>query len=88
MNLWSTNSSAPVLQWRPILSDHALMAAKKKQPGDRHKPARMTRVREILAVQLDKLVERNATDFAEEVNRAVRELLIREGLWPPTSSDD
>lgn len=66
----------------------ACMAKKKPQaaepaaPKDRHKPSRMVRVREALADQLDELVGRNASDFTEEVNRAVRELLQREGLWP------
>lgn len=63
------------------MSQNAVMT--KKKSNDRHKPSRMTRVREVLAVQLDKLSKRNATGFTEEVNRAVRELLTREGLWPP-----
>jgi hypothetical protein len=43
----------------------------------------MAGIREALAKQLDKLAERNATSFTEEANRAIRELLTREGLWPP-----
>lgn len=54
--------------------------AKKK---DRHKASRMTRIKESLAVELEKLADQNATSITVEVNRAVRELLIREGLWPP-----
>lgn len=67
------------------MSHTALMATKKTRTSDRHKPRRMAGVREILAAQVDLLVARNATDFTEEVNRAVRELLVRESLWPPTS---
>jgi hypothetical protein len=60
---------------------------KKKTPAqDRHKPSRMARVRDSLAKKLDDLADRNATDFTEELNRAVRELLQREGLWPPASN--
>lgn len=57
----------------------------KKQPpsDDRHKPSRMIRLKERLAVQLEIVAERNATSLTEEVNRAVREMLQREGLWPP-----
>lgn len=67
-----------------------LMAKKKSKPSgeeerskDRHKPHRMGRVRGRLSRQLELLCERNQTDFTEEVNRAVREMLEREGLWPP-----
>jgi hypothetical protein len=71
------------------MSDTAVMAAKKKKgtPADRHKPTRMARVRDSLAKQLDKLADRNATDFTEELNRAVRELLEKEGLWPSPVAD-
>ncbi|WP_171470675.1 hypothetical protein [Frigoriglobus tundricola] len=33
--------------------------------------------------QLQKLAERDEADVAEMVNRACRELLRTEGLWPP-----
>lgn len=62
--------------------------ARKKNPKspsqskDRHKPSRLARVKEKLALQLEKLAERRVTNFSDEVNRAVRELLEREGLWP------
>ncbi len=54
--------------------------------GDRHKPAKMLRIRAQLARQLVRLAERRATDPTEEANRAVRELLEREGLWPSEQS--
>ena len=50
---------------------------------DRHKPSRMTRIRERLALQLDLLADRRDTDFTEQVNRLIQEGLEREGLWPP-----
>jgi hypothetical protein len=64
------------------------MRSMAKQPpkrvgGGNRKPTRMVRIRELLAKQLDKLTEKNASDFTEEVNRAVRMLLASEGLWPP-----
>ncbi len=65
---------------------NATMARPKKNNKDRHKPSRMTRIRGRIADQLQRLVDRNETDFTGEVNRAVREMLEREHLWPP--SDD
>ncbi len=50
--------------------------------GDRHKPSRAVRVRSVYLRSLDALAERNGTTGPEEVNRALRELLEREGLWP------
>lgn len=60
-----------------------IMAKRKISTGDRHKPGRMVRLKEQLARQLDILVVRNATNTTQEVQRAVREMLAREGLWPP-----
>jgi hypothetical protein len=42
--------------------------------------------KEPLAEQAEVLAERNATNLTQEVNRALRELLAREGLWPPSSA--
>lgn len=61
--------------------DNAFMG--KKKSSDRHKPSKQVRLRKSLADQLEVLAERNATTVPEEVNRAVRLLLEREGLWPP-----
>lgn len=49
---------------------------------DRHKPSKMGRVRGPLAEALEELADDNSTDFTEELNRAVREYLVREGRWP------
>lgn len=54
-----------------------------KRTGDRHKPSRHVRIHPGLAEAADLLAERNATTFPQEVNRALREYLQREGLWPP-----
>lgn len=54
--------------------------AKKEQ----RKPTRWARIRLTIAKQVDVLVEKNSSDFTEEVNRAVREYLERQGLWPAT----
>jgi len=65
------------------MGQNAVMSKKKPASStDRHKPARMVRVRQQLADQLEILADRRATDITEEVNRAVRELLERENLWP------
>jgi hypothetical protein len=64
--------------------------AKNKRPGgrgDRHKPRRMIGLPERLAVQLDKLAERNASRMTQEVIRAVREYLERNNLWPPPAGE-
>lgn len=71
------------------MTQNAVMARKRKPKSDQssdeqyRKPARMSRVRESLAAQLDILVEQRASDFTAEVNRAVREMLERASLWPP-----
>lgn len=51
--------------------------------GPKPKSVPCVRIREPLAAQLLLLTDRNATDFTEEINRAVREMLVREHLWPP-----
>jgi hypothetical protein len=56
---------------------------KEKRGSDRHKPARQMRIHPLLAAQLDVLAERNATTAPQEAHRAIREMLEREGLWPP-----
>ena len=61
---------------------NARMAKKRTPQVDNRKPARMVRIREALALQVDKLVEQDASDFTEVVNLAVRELLAKRGLWP------
>lgn len=77
-----------------VATPHTSRMAKKNpnadnQPaGDRHKDSHPVRVRRVLADQLKILAERNVTTVPDEVNRAVRELLEREGLWPPKPSPD
>jgi predicted transcriptional regulator len=53
-----------------------------KKP-DRHKPGSLVRVRKALIDQVDKLAERDAATRPEIVNRAVKEYLEREKMWPP-----
>lgn len=61
------------------------MAKTSKDTADRHKPTRMVRIPEVLAQQLDALAERKVTNVTQETVRAVREMLEREGLWPPAA---
>jgi hypothetical protein len=70
------------------VAQNGVMAKNKdSRSGDRHKPGRMVRVKETLAEQADLLCEQNATNLTQEVNRALRELLVREGLWPPPKKE-
>lgn len=52
------------------------------------KPTRWARVRLRLAAQVDVMADRNASDFTEEVNTAIREYLQRHSLWPPADGND
>jgi hypothetical protein len=65
------------------LPQNALMSKKKPATGDRHKPARMVRIRASMTAAGDALAERLATDFTELVNIALREFLERHDVWPP-----
>ena len=58
------------------------MAKLKKGGPARRKPSWHVRIRGAFVEQLDRLAKRNGTTGPEEVNRAVRELLEREKLWP------
>jgi len=72
-----------------IVSQNSLMAnRKRKTTVDRHKPSRQIRLNLRLSVQVEKLADRNATSVTQEVNRAVRELLEREKLWPPSREEE
>ncbi len=51
------------------------------------RPGRMVRIRQKLVESLERVIDRRASDLTEEVNRAVREMLERENLWPPESKD-
>ncbi|MFO0880711.1 MAG: hypothetical protein U0840_25545 [Gemmataceae bacterium] len=55
----------------------------KKSRDRRVTPKRMVRVHETLCELLEGVANRRLTDLTAEVERAVRELLEREGLWPP-----
>jgi hypothetical protein len=65
------------------LSNNALMGKRKRKPDDRHKESRMVRVKESLARQVEILVERYDTNFAQEIHRLILEGLERRQLWPP-----
>jgi hypothetical protein len=62
----------------------------KKNPSSEkyRKPTRWARVRLRLAAQMDVMVDRNSSDFTEEVNIAIREYLQRNSLWPPPDGVD
>lgn len=61
-----------------------LMAKKKiREAPENRKPATMVRIRGPLYALAKELAQKRLTDATDEVNRGVRELLEREGLWPP-----
>lgn len=54
-----------------------------KPPGDRPAHARRVLLRPRTYELLERYCEERETDLAEEVNRAIREMLEREGRWKP-----
>jgi hypothetical protein len=65
-----------------VLNNESMAKKPAKRP-DRHKPAGYIRLPLSVLAELDKLVDRNASDRTEEVRIAVLERLKAEGLWPP-----
>ncbi len=59
----------------------------KDQKKDAHKVRSITlRLHAKIRGQLEKLVQQNASTINDEIRRAIRERLEREGLWPPPQS--
>lgn len=61
---------------------HNVLMAKKKKEEDRHKPSRMVRIPERMALALEELAETRENTLTDEVRTAVREYLERNDLWP------
>jgi hypothetical protein len=60
---------------------------KPERSQDRHKnKGKIIRLHDVYWRQLDTLVDRNRSDYTEEIRRALRSLLEEEGLWPPPAS--
>lgn len=59
-----------------------LPRAPRGQGRDFARDIRLVRIREKFAKQLTELAKRNETNFTQEVNRAVREFLESQKLWP------
>lgn len=72
------------------MSTTSLMGRKRtaEQPAaDRHKPRKMIAIRKQFHDQAEVLrVRLGLDDLTELANLAVRELLERNGLWPPKES--
>ena len=62
-------------------------SSRKKKSADRHKPSRQVRIKKQFIRPLEVLAERLATSVPDEVNRGVREMLERAGLWPFVEPD-
>lgn len=63
-------------------------AVEQPKAKDRHKQRKTTAIRRPFLPLLQKLAESHATDITDEVNRAVREMLERAGLWPKSPYDE
>jgi hypothetical protein len=57
------------------------------EPTDRPAHQRRVLLRPRIFDQAEKLAKNQEADIAEVVNRAVRELLEREGMWPPKTEE-
>lgn len=68
------------------MSQNALMAKSKSE--DRHKPSRMVRIPERMAVALEEFAESRENTLTDEVRTAIREYLERNDLWPPKPDGD
>lgn len=65
-----------------------MLMAKEKPKPDRHRhPPLQLRLHTNLRKQLEVLAERNLTNLTTEATRAIREMLTKEGLWPPPPSE-
>jgi hypothetical protein len=56
-----------------------------QDPPEKAKQNRRVLIRPVTFQQLEALARREESDIAEIVNRACRELLRSEGMWPPES---
>jgi hypothetical protein len=59
----------------------------KRSAPENRKPTKGVRIRLALFDAALALGKRNETSATTEINRAVRELLAREGLWPPKKDE-
>ncbi len=70
------------------MAENALMAkktTKTDEPSkDRHKPSRMIRIRERIALQAEAFAESRETDLTQAVNELLIVALETKGLWPPS----
>jgi hypothetical protein len=67
-------------------SCHATAPKRKRGEPDVEVNGSLVRLNPIFDGPLAALCERNASNATQEVNRALRVLLVREGLWPPPQS--
>lgn len=77
-------STAPTVASSLIGAENQHMAnSKNSSELPAHK--RRVLIRPRLFTALEVLAKRNESELAELANTAIREMLQREGLWPPTS---
>lgn len=72
---------------QPPQSSQTITAMPEREPPDKPAYQRRVLIRPRLYAAIEELAADRETDVAEEANRAVRELLEREGRWPPKSDD-
>jgi hypothetical protein len=56
--------------------------ASKQTPPDRHKPSRMVRIPEAMAVALERIADEQFNSLTEQVKAAVREYLEKRDRLP------
>lgn len=77
---WNPTCPNPLYPVNPMTATITCMAA--KASTDRHKPGRMVRVPESLAVILDELAAEQLNSLTEQVKICIRERLTALGRWP------
>ena len=62
------------------------MSKSKRPTGGKHKPRRMVGIPARIAIALEQLAERRATNLTEYVKSLCVTHLTEQGMWPPPSS--
>lgn len=67
----------------PLVATISRMSKSKDEKQKPKAASEQVRIKTVFTELLEVLAKRRVTSVPEEANRACRELLEREGLWPP-----